>query len=113
MSVTGLRSPTRSPDVASIVLFMTPHGIPKPEVGIRELHNQLSRYVRYVADGGEVTVTMRGKHVARLTPVGQEDPLKDLRRRGLVSEPVRTWAPPHNRPKPNASVSDLVAEQRR
>jgi prevent-host-death family protein len=93
---------------------MTPHrGTVKSEVGIRELHDQLSRYVRHVADGGEVVVTMRGRRVARLAPVSVEDPLADLRVRGLVQEPQREWQPRRRgRPSPSAPVSNLVAEQR-
>jgi prevent-host-death family protein len=86
----------------------------KPEVGIRELHDQLSRYVRHAAGGGEVVVTMRGRRVARLAPLANEDPLDDLRARGLVADPQRTWRPRKRaRPRPSAPVSDLVAEQRR
>jgi prevent-host-death family protein len=94
---------------------MTPHeGSLKREVGVRELHDRLSRYVRHVAQGGEVVVTMRGRRVARLSPVDAGDPLADLRRRGLVQEPVAHWRPRRRgRPKPSASVADLVAEQRR
>jgi prevent-host-death family protein len=86
----------------------------KAEVGIRELHDQLSRYVRQVADGGEVVVTMRGKPVARLVPVSGDDPFADLRARGLVQEPRGDWQPTwRDRPRPTRPVSDLVREQRR
>jgi prevent-host-death family protein len=94
---------------------MTQHGI-KREIGVRELHNQLSRYVRHVGeDGVEVAVTVRGKRVARLVPARDADPLEDLRRRGLVREPTKpkTRARGRRRPRPRGSVSDLVAEQRR
>jgi prevent-host-death family protein len=93
---------------------MTPHrGRLKSEVGVRELHDQLSRYVRHAAEGGEVVVTMRGRRVARLAPVSADDPLADLRERGLVQEPEREWRPRRGRPTPSEPVSDLVAEQRR
>ncbi len=94
---------------------MTPHSESlKREVGVRELHDQLSRYVRYVAEGGEVVVTMRGRRVARLTPVAGDDPLADLRERGLVQEPQGDWQPRQGgRPRSSASVADLVAGQRR
>ncbi|HXE46109.1 MAG TPA: type II toxin-antitoxin system prevent-host-death family antitoxin [Conexibacter sp.] len=70
---------------------MTPHqDMPlRREVGVRELHDQLSRYVRHAADGGEVIVTMRGKPVARLTPLPSADPFATLRARGLIQEPTR------------------------
>lgn len=100
--------------VASILRLMTLHP-PKAEVGVRELHDQLSRYVRHAAEGGEVVVTMRGRRVARLSPIDAADPLADLRARGLVREPTRRKRPSTER-RPLRSlepVSDLVAEQRR
>jgi prevent-host-death family protein len=95
---------------------MTPHSEPlKTEVGVRELHDRLSRYVQHVQGGAEVVVTMRGRRVARLVPVDELDPLADLRARGLVREPT---APRHPRAerallKAAKPVSDLVADQRR
>ncbi|MDW5598264.1 type II toxin-antitoxin system prevent-host-death family antitoxin [Conexibacter stalactiti] len=95
---------------------MTPHRTAlKREVGVRELHDQLSRYVRHAAEGGEVFVTMRGQRVARLSPLESGDPLADLRARGLLREPARPKRPAGERRRlsAEASVSDLVAEQRR
>ncbi len=92
---------------------MTLHDV-KREVGVRELHDQLSRYLRHVLEGGEVVVTMRGKRVARLGPVEAVDPLANLRERGLISEPTREWQPRRSgRVYANAPVSDLVSDQRR
>jgi prevent-host-death family protein len=95
---------------------MTPHGARlKTEVGVRELHDQLSRYVRRAAEGGEVVVTMRGQRVARLTPLEVRDLLADLRARGLVQEPIlpKRKVTGRKRLVSAAPVSDLVAEQRR
>jgi prevent-host-death family protein len=95
---------------------MTPHqSVPKSEVGVRELHDQLSRYVRHAAEGGEVVVTMRGRRVARLSPVDEADPLADLRARGLVREPSlrKRLSTEHQPLRSLAPVSDLIAEQRR
>jgi antitoxin (DNA-binding transcriptional repressor) of toxin-antitoxin stability system len=102
-------------NVASKLACVTPHKPPlKPKVGVRELHDQLSRYVQHAAAGGEVVVTMRGRAVARLAPMPANDALTDLRERGLVQEPQREWLPRGRaRPRPSAPVSDLVAEQRR
>lgn len=103
-------------DVASIIFQMTLHeSLPKSEVGIRELHDQLSRYVHHVEEGGEVVVTMRGRRVARLSPVDKQDPLADLRMRGLVREPTQPKRPSaeHQQLLSLEPVSDLVAEQRR
>lgn len=82
---------------------------------MRELHDQLSRYVNQVAEGGEVIVTMRGRRVARLSPIEVNDPLADLRERGLVRAPTRPRqrAADRRRFPVSAPVSDLVSEQRR
>jgi prevent-host-death family protein len=95
---------------------MTLHREPlKSEVGVRELHDRLSRYVQHVQDGAEVVVTMRGRRVARLVPVDEIDPLADLRARGLVREPTVPRRPRARRARLKAGkpVSDLVADQRR
>lgn len=87
----------------------------KAEVGVRELHDQLSRYVRYVSSGGNVVVTIRGRRVARLSMVDAAEPLVDLRARGLVCDPQRTRRRESGRDRLAAAgtVSDLVREQRR
>jgi len=87
----------------------------KTEVGVRELHDHLSRYVRHVQGGAEIVVTMRGRRVARLVPVDELDPLADLRARGLVREPTAPRHPRAGRARLKAvkPVSDLVADQRR
>jgi prevent-host-death family protein len=95
---------------------MTPQDELKREVGVREFHDHLSRYVRHVADGGEVIVTMRGKRIARLAPVDRHDALAGLRTRGLVSDPSAAWRPRRRgaaRAGAATAVSDLVADQRR
>ena len=42
-------------------------------VGIRELRQNLSRYIDAVRDGESFVVTERGREVARLTPSGPEN----------------------------------------
>lgn len=112
----GCSTTLQALQVASILIQMTPHKVsPKPEVGIRELHDQLSQYVHHAAQGGEVVVTMRGRRVARLSPVNEGDPLADLRARGLVREPTQPKQPStaHKQLRSLGPVSDLVTEQRR
>jgi prevent-host-death family protein len=93
---------------------MTPHRSLKSEVGVRELHDQLSRYVQRVATGGgEVIVTSRGRPIARLAPIETQGALAELRARGIVSEPTEPWIPREDRPVVRESLMDLVAEQRR
>jgi len=91
---------------------MTLHTI-KGDVGVRELHDQLSRYVQHVSEGNEVVVTMRGRPVARLAPIDAPDPFEDLRRRGLIQEPTKEWMPSSDGPIPTEPVADLIVEQRR
>ena len=77
------------PPVATLVLMR--------EVGIRELKNRLSEYVRLVRSGEVVMVTDRGEVVAELRPPGGgagtdlHPALADLARRGQVrlGEPNR------------------------
>jgi antitoxin (DNA-binding transcriptional repressor) of toxin-antitoxin stability system len=60
-------------------------------VGIRQLKNKLSEYVRLVRSGETILVTDRGEAVAELGPPGRAQPeslrpgLAELVRRGLVS----------------------------
>jgi prevent-host-death family protein len=42
-------------------------------VGVRELRQNLSRYLMEVKDGGSFRVTERGREVARLIPSGPAD----------------------------------------
>lgn len=43
------------------------------KVGVRELRQNLSRYLALVKDGESFAVTERGREVARLTPSGPPD----------------------------------------
>ena len=83
------------------------------EVGIRELRNNLSHYLDRVRDGDELTVTDRGRAVARVLPMSGERVLDTLTAAGVVTPPATKR---RRRPRPIAtsgSVSDLVADQRR
>ena len=85
------------------------------EVGLRELKNDLSRYVRRAQAGEDVVVTDRGRPVARLSAVdAATDHLADLVAAGVVRAPRRAAAGRgRRRVVPRRPVSDLVAEQRR
>jgi prevent-host-death family protein len=83
------------------------------EVGVRELRNNLSRYLERVEAGEEVVVTDHGRPVARVLPLGGPRTLDRLVSAGLVT-PARTRKRPSSRPlETPGSVSDLVAQQRR
>jgi len=87
-------------------------------VGVRELKDNLSRYLARVRDGGELVVTEHGRPVARV--IGVHGRTSSERLAELVVEGNITPAAHKRRsaPKPavlpgRATVSDLVKDQRR
>ena len=85
------------------------------EVGIRELKNGLSRYLKRVQKGESVVVTEHGRPVARIVPVGIPADLERLMSDGRLTWSGRRFRPPAKapRPKPGRPVSDYVGEDRR
>ena len=85
-----------------------------PEAGVRELRNHLSRYLDRVKAGEEVTVTERGRAVARIIPLSGLRTFDRLVEEGLIEPAVREpRRRPSSRLRTTAPVSHLVAEQRR
>lgn len=85
-------------------------------VGLRELHNRTSELIRRVTETGEeISVTRRGRPVVRIVPVDENDPVDRLRRAGMLreAEPSDRKLPPPIKLDNDATVSDLVREQRR
>jgi len=81
-------------------------------VGIRELRDGLSRHLAEVRAGRTVTVTDRGRPVARIVPIDRPTTLEGLIADGVV-QPART--PKRAAPQPlemGGTVSDLLPEQR-
>ena len=83
------------------------------EVGVRELRNNLSRYLDRVRDGEEVVVTDRGRAIARMLPVGTERVLDRLIAEGVVTRAQQPKRQANKPIKTKGAVSDLVANQRR
>jgi len=85
------------------------------EVGIRELKNGLSRFLKRVQKGESLVVTEHGRPVARIVPVGISENLERLMSDGRLSWSGRRFRPPSNvpRPRPGRQVSDYVGEDRR
>lgn len=85
-------------------------------VGLKELKNRLSEYVRLVASGETVLVTDRDRVVAELAPPreGRSPLLADAQlaeavRRGWITPPaLPTGGPPPR--KPVMSLRDLLRE---
>ena len=85
-----------------------------PETGIRDLRDHLSRYLERVQAGEELTVTDRGRPVARLVPVDSAKTFDRLVDQGLVvPAATRGRGRPATRVAASEPVSELVAEQRR
>ena len=82
-------------------------------VGVRDLHDRLSEHLGRVEHGAEVLVTRRGRPVARISAVDAQEPLEALVRRGLVTAPARGRRARRPTVRASASVSDLVADERR
>ena len=84
------------------------------EAGIRDLRDHLSRYLERVQAGEELTVTDRGRAIARLIPVDAPRPFDRLVAEGLVTPAVtRDRHRPQTRVVADGRVSELVVEQRR
>lgn len=87
------------------------------QVGVRELKNQLSRYLKRVQEGEEIIVTDHGRSVARLLPVITSDLKKNLK--PLLEEGVVRWSggkPRGASRRPviqGQSLSEMVIEERR
>jgi antitoxin (DNA-binding transcriptional repressor) of toxin-antitoxin stability system len=88
--------------------------------GIKELKNQLSRYIGLVKKGNDVLVTERGRVIARI--VKEESSSSSLRRalqplvlRGQVIMPVRDIRRDVSQPVelPGRAVSEIILEDRR
>jgi prevent-host-death family protein len=87
-------------------------------VGIRELRQNLSRYIERVKAGESLAVTERGREVARLTPAGPKDsPIARLvAERGATMPAGSLWdLMPPGEPAggpPSQQVLDQLREER-
>lgn len=93
-------------------------------VGVRELKDHLSHYLRAVRQGESVVVTVRGKPVARLVPVSPRGkaalpPELEEQMWELAAEGFLSWnGRPFLMPEPAAVnrgpelLSDLIVEDR-
>jgi prevent-host-death family protein len=86
-------------------------------VGVKELKNRLSEYLRRVADGERVIVTERGRPVATLAGIDERRAATEAWR--LVQEGLASWGGGKPRgsadpPRPRkGTVADAVLEDRR
>ena len=92
---------------------------PKPDrVGIRELRQNLSVYVRRVREEGKAyEVTERGEPVARLTPLTERPAsiIEQMIADGRITPAKRPWSelpPPVKLPEGGRSLSEILQEMR-
>ncbi len=84
------------------------------KVGIRDLKNNLSRYLAQLVDGDEIVVTDRGHAIAKIIPTGTERTIDRLIDQGIVTRASSVKrAAPRKRVRAKKPVSSLVGEQRR
>lgn len=87
------------------------------EVGVRELRDHLSRWLEEVKAGHDITITERGKPVARVIPIGWSDHIARLVAEGKVTPAKKPKSDPSTwtkvKLKSGASISDIVIEERR
>lgn len=87
------------------------------EVGVRELKNNLSRYLRRVARGERIRVTMRGEPVAEILPAGPNQAdrrLRELAADGRVTLPAKPLPrrPPTLERAEGRLASELILAER-
>jgi prevent-host-death family protein len=84
-------------------------------IGIRELRQHASRYLREVERGETIEITDRGRPVARLSPVPIESNLERLIVGGRATPASRPWNPnrkPLPLPPGEKPPSQILAEMR-
>jgi prevent-host-death family protein len=84
------------------------------QVGVRELRDELRRWLQLVKDGSEVVVTERGRAVAKLVSIDSGEVMEELIAEGIVipARKPRTTDSSHVRVTAQGSIADLVIEQR-
>lgn len=84
------------------------------EVGIRDLKNGLSRYLKRVQRGETIVVTEHGRPVARIIPARVPEPIAKLMAEGRVTWSGKPFSPPRRpiRPRPGPPFSQYITEDR-
>ena len=81
----------------------------RPTVGVRELKQSLSSYLRRVRHGESIVVTDRGKPIARISPVSLPESILRLAELGKVTLPTR-WPPEVRMPTLRLGGTKTAAE---
>ena len=81
------------------------------QIGVRELRQHASKYLKLVAEGATLEVTDRGRAVARLVPV-VADNWKNMLASGRVRRPSDPGALGEDDPLPSIYASATLAAMR-
>ncbi|MEZ4737720.1 MAG: type II toxin-antitoxin system prevent-host-death family antitoxin [Caldilineaceae bacterium] len=90
------------------------------QVGVKELKDNLSAYLRQVKAGATITITERGQPIGRLAPVRKsvEERLQELADSGLITwngkkfQPDTSDARPRLSPTATKTAAEVVLEGR-
>ncbi len=84
------------------------------DVGVKELRDHLRQWLEAVQRGEEITVTERGKPVARLVRASGPSAYERLVAQGVITPAKRPKRPSSSYPQVmvKGSLSDIVLEQR-
>ncbi|MGI8425091.1 MAG: type II toxin-antitoxin system Phd/YefM family antitoxin [Actinomycetota bacterium] len=84
------------------------------EVGVRQLKNSLSHYLRRIRSGESVLITDRGVPVAQIIPAVVAPRMRKLMAEGRITWSGAKFQPPTKVPnlKPGPSLSSYVSEDR-
>ncbi len=85
------------------------------DVGVKELRGNLRHWLEAVQGGAEITVTERGRPIARIVPAAGNPTYERMVAEGLITPAKRRRQPDRAYPRVDAdvSLSDIVLEQRR
>ena len=94
--------------------YMRPKKEPKKEVGVRELRQNLSVYLRRVIRGETLEVTDRGRAVAILAPLPKHTSILDrLEAEGRLIRATKPLLPLKHRPvRIDRPTSELLDDER-
>ena len=84
-------------------------------IGVRELRQDASRWLREVESGATIEVTSRGRPVARLVPLPEKQGIERLIAEGRATPPSRDFRtlPPPLPPTPGVPLpSEVLARMR-
>lgn len=84
------------------------------QIGVRDLKNGLSRYLKRVRNGETIVVTDRGRPVARIIPAGVAESMATLMAEGRITWSGKGLKPSTRliRPRPGPPISDYIGEDR-